>query len=406
MSTSLTEVNKFDNIVKSKETQFIDNDEKFITKLSMYIYSSSSDSDSDSDYDIDTKAEPITLPYPGKWGAMGMAFPVPKEMEKVQTLTDKQNRAFWVRNQISLADDVKNWNTICYKKPINKMEIDVNKRAKNLFSKILYFFAQADKIVMDNIQCNFQEEIKWIWFQNYYAAQEGIEAIHSQAYQMMVHAFMPNSKDREVAAKAITESKSITKKKKWIKKYMNKKTKSLAARMAAFVFIEGGFFSSSFAYIDKARAYRTLVGFCEYNDLISKDESLHTLAGIAFYRYYLVNHLKTTDLVKMATEAAEIELEFNKECLPLPLPGLSAADMAKYIKFTFHRLLVGLDPKAEKLSPYRFVTHKLKIAEESNLRKQSNFFEVDSHEYSAPITSKTTSSNKSVFISFLESDEL
>jgi ribonucleotide reductase beta subunit family protein with ferritin-like domain len=105
------------------------------------------------------------------------------------------------------------------------------------------------------------------------------------------------------------------------------------------------------------------------NELISRDEALHTEFAI-----YLYSQLKTKlfwyEVEMMFKEAVEIEKEFIIESLPCRLLGMNSKMMSEYIEFVADRLLVQLGYKKIWNTPNPFDFMEL-----ISLDGKGNFFE-------------------------------
>lgn len=74
---------------------------------------------------------------------------------------------------------------------------------------------------------------------------------------------------------AISNFESIKKKANWALKYINNSDR-FAKRLVAFAAVEGVFFSGSFCSIFWLKKRGLMHGLCFSNELISRDEGLHT----------------------------------------------------------------------------------------------------------------------------------
>ena len=111
------------------------------------------------------------------------------------------------------------------------------------------------------------------------------------------------------------------------------------------------------------------------NELISRDEGLHTDFAVLLYSM-IYNKLTKETIHEMFKEAVEIEKEFIIDSIPCNLIGMNAELMSQYIEFVADRLLIQLN--YEKIwnteNPFDFM-------ELISLRPKSNFFEVRVGEY-------------------------
>ena len=80
------------------------------------------------------------------------------------------------------------------------------------------------------------------------------------------------------------------------------------------------------------------------NELISRDEALHTEFAILLYNK-LNKKLDKSRIHEIIKEAVEIETEFICDALPCRLIGMNADLMTQYIKFVADRLCLQLGNK-------------------------------------------------------------
>jgi ribonucleotide reductase beta subunit family protein with ferritin-like domain len=116
---------------------------------------------------------------------------------------------------------------------------------------------------------------------------------------------------------------------------------AFAERLVAFAAIEGIFFSGSFCAIFWLKKRGLMPGLCFSNELISRDEGLHTDFACLLYSM-LETKLSTEAVTKIITEAVDAEKEFVTEALPVDLIGMNCGLMQQYIEFVADRLLVAL----------------------------------------------------------------
>jgi ribonucleoside-diphosphate reductase subunit M2 len=118
-----------------------------------------------------------------------------------------------------------------------------------------------------------------------------------------------------------------------------------------------------------------LQGLCFSNELISRDEALHTEFGIALY-HKLNNPLKEAAVHAIIREAVEIETEFICEALPCRLIGMNSVLMTQYIQFVADRvcLQLGYSKIWDVGCPFGYM-------ETISIERKSNFFETRVSEY-------------------------
>ena len=112
------------------------------------------------------------------------------------------------------------------------------------------------------------------------------------------------------------------------------------------------------------------------NELISRDEALHTEFAVLIYSY-IENKLTQEEVYTIIKDAVEIEKEFIIDSIPCKLIGMNNNLMSQYIEFVADRLLVQLGyPKLFKVgNPFDFM-------EMISLDGKTNFFEKRVGDYS------------------------
>ena len=97
-------------------------------------------------------------------------------------------------------------------------------------------------------------------------------------------------------------------------------------------------------------------GLCFSNELISRDEGMHTDFACLLYKH-LNNKISNETILEIVTNAVEIESFFVTESLPVELIGMNSSLMTQYIQFVADRLLYSLGvPKFYKVeNPFEWM---------------------------------------------------
>ena len=158
-------------------------------------------------------------------------------------------------------------------------------------------------------------------------------------------------------------------------RWINDDKASFATRLLAFACVEGIFFSGSFCSIFWLKKRGKMPGLAFSNELIARDEALHTEFAILLYKK-LERPLTGETVKAIVTEAVDIEKEFICDALPCRLVGMNARSMSRYIEFCADRLLVQLGyPKVFGAKcPFDFM-------EQISIEGKTNFFEKRVGEY-------------------------
>ena len=101
---------------------------------------------------------------------------------------------------------------------------------------------------------------------------------------------------------------------------INSDNATYAERVVAFASVEGIFFSGSFAAIFWLKKRGLMPGLSFSNELISRDEGLHTDFACLMFRH-LVNKPSQERIYEIVKDAVNIECEFLTEALPCRLIG-------------------------------------------------------------------------------------
>ena len=303
-----------------------------------------------------TFIEPLLTPDDNRY----VMFPV-----KYNDVWDMYQRAvdsFWIVNEVNLAQDLKDWNGL-------------NEDERNFIKMVLAFFAASDGVVTENLAVRFMNDVQNSEVRAFYGFQIAIENIHSHMYSLLIDTYIKDDDEKTKLFEATTNYPCITKKFNWAKKWLDDKRSSFAKRLVAFAVVEGIFFSSSFACIYWIKKRGLMPGLTFSNELISRDEALHTEFAVLLYSK-LVRKLPKKKVVDIISEAVEIEKEFITEAIPCRMIGMNAKLMTQYIEFTADRLLLqlGYDKIYNSANPFDFM-------ELISIESKVNFFERTNSEY-------------------------
>ena len=313
-------------------------------------------------------SEPILIPDHNRF----VMFPI--QHEDIWQMYKKQVDCFWRAEEIDLTKDVADWQTL-------------NDQEKYFISMILAFFAASDGIVLENLAVRFMSDVQISEARAFYGFQIAMENIHSHTYSLLIETYIKNNEDKQRFFSAIDNYPCIKKKSDWAQKWINDNRSSFATRLVAFACIEGIFFSGAFCSIFWLKKRGLMPGLTFSNELISRDEALHTEFAILLYSKLQkkINKSRIYDIIK---EAVEIEIEFICDALPCRLIGMNSGLMTQYIQFMADRLSLqlGYDKIYNASNPFDFM-------ELISLEGKTNFFERQNSLYSLANKDK----NKDIF---------
>ena len=275
----------------------------------------------------------------------------------------KQMDCFWRAEEIDLSQDLSDW------KKLNDDE-------RHFIKMVLAFFAASDGIVLENLGMRFLSEVQLPEARAAYGFQLAMENIHSETYSLLIDTYIKDESEKTKLFKALDNFPCVNKKAQWALKWINDKRSSFATRLLAFACVEGIFFSGSFCAIYWLKKRGLMPGLTFSNELISRDEGMHTDFAVLLYTK-LNKKTKKAKVYELIKEAVTIEKEFICEALPCKLIGMNQKLMKQYIEFVADRLIIQLGyPKLFNSSnPFDFM-------EMISLDGKTNFFEKRVGDYS------------------------
>mgnify|MGYP000398003119 FL=1 len=287
-------------------------------------------------------------------------FPI--QDQSIWQMYKKQIDCFWRAEEIDLSKDLGDWERL-------------QKDEQYFISMILAFFAASDGIVLENLASRFMGEVQLSEAKAFYGFQIAMENIHSETYSLLIDTYIKDREDKTKLFEAIDNFPCIKKKADWAIKWIQDKRSSFATRLIAFACIEGIFFSGAFCSIYWLKKRGLMPGLTFSNELISRDEALHTEFAILLYSKLnkKVNKVKVVEIIK---DAVEIEKEFICEALPCRLIGMNSDLMCQYIEFVSDRLAVqlGYEKIYNTKNPFDFM-------DMISIEGKTNFFEKRVAEY-------------------------
>ena len=287
-------------------------------------------------------------------------FPI--EHNDIWKMYKKSVDCFWRTEEIDMSKDLVHWNSL-------------TEQEQFYIKMILAFFAASDGIVIENLGMRFMSEVQISEARAFYGFQIAMENIHSETYSLLIESYIKDKEEKHKLFNAIDNFPCIKKKADWSIKWINDKRANFASRLLAFACVEGIFFSGAFCSIYWLKKRGLMPGLTFSNELISRDEALHTEFAVLLYKK-LQKKLKKSKVHEMIKEAVEIEKEFITEALPCRLIGMNSTLMCQYIEFVADRLVLqlGYDAIYNATNPFDFM-------EMISIEGKTNFFEKRVGEY-------------------------
>lgn len=289
-------------------------------------------------------------------------FPIKPSEKHLFDMYKQSVAVFWTPEEISFVKDGDDW-------------AKLNDDERFFIKRILAFFAGSDGIVQENLATRFQREVNSQVVKLFYSFQNAMEGIHAETYSLLIDTYVKDEDEKNHLFQAIDTIPCIGKKAKWALKWIDSQD-DFAKRLVAFAAVEGIFFSGAFCSIYWLKKRGLMPGLTFSNELISRDEGLHTLFAVALY-HTLKEKLSEETIREIIMEAVEIEKEFICDALPCSLIGMNSKMMSQYIEFVADRLAVqlGIQKIYRAQNPFDFM-------EMISLEGKTNFFEKKVSEYS------------------------
>jgi len=301
-------------------------------------------------------------------------FPI--QDQSIWEMYKKQVDCFWRAEEIDLSKDNNHWDSL-------------NADERKFLSMILAFFAASDGIVLENLAQRFMGEVQLAEARAFYGFQIAMENIHSQTYSLLIDSYIKDPQEKDKLFNAISNYPCIKKKSDWAQKWIHDNRSTFATRLVAFACVEGIFFSGAFCSIYWMKKRGLMPGLTFSNELISRDEALHTEFAVLLYSK-LMKKMGKARIHEIIKDAVDIETEFICDALPCRLIGMNSQLMTQYIQFVADRLAVqlGYDKIYNVSNPFDWM-------ELISLEGKTNFFEKKVGDYA--LANKTKSEDVFAF---------
>lgn len=301
------------------------------------------------------ETEPILIEKDNRF----VLFPI--EYQAIWDMYKTHVQAFWVAEEIDMTQDLVHW---------KKLSPD----EQHFIKHVLAFFAASDGIVNENLVVNFMQDVTIPEARCFYGFQVAMENIHAETYSLLIDTYIKDPEEKTSLFNAIDTLPCVQKKAKWALQWIEE-APSFAHRLVAFAAVEGIFFSGSFCSIFWLKNRGLMPGLAQSNELISRDEGLHTDFACLLYSM-LVNKLSQKEIEEIICNAVEVEKEFVVDALPVSLIGMNSKLMTQYIEFVADHLLnsLGYDKVYNTSNPFSFM-------DMISLQGKTNFFERRVSEY-------------------------
>lgn len=274
-------------------------------------------------------------------------------------------KCYWSVEEISVSVDVTHYTS------------KLNDGERHFVKHVLAFFAASDGIVNLNIAKRFKEDVPILEAQYFYDYQIMMENVHANTYSLLLDSIIPSKAERDLLLNGIQTMPIIKKMSEYMFCCINS-DKSFAERLLRMACVEGIFFTGCFCAIYWLQSRGLMPALGHSNELIARDESLHTMFALFLYTIIRADSKLSHEKVhSIITEAVDLAEEFIHECLPTGLSGMNANLMCPYIECQADNLMALIEvPILYKAK------HDFMFMEQQNMVNRTNFFERRVSEYS------------------------
>jgi len=285
----------------------------------------------------------------------------PLSNQQIWSMYKKHVASFWTAEEVDLSQDHRDWARLSAKE-------------QHFIKYVLAFFAASDGIVLENLTSNFINDVKLPEARCFYAFQAAMENIHSETYSLLIDSYIADEAEKAELFSAMEHIECIAAKAQWALTWMSADA-AFCQRLVAFACVEGIFFSGSFCALFWLKKRGLMPGLTFSNELISRDEGLHTDFACLLYKL-CATRLDEETLHALIRSAVECEQAFICDSLPVDLIGMNSKLMAQYIHFVADRLCHALGHRKiyGAKNPFDWM-------EMISLQGKTNFFEKRVGEY-------------------------
>lgn len=281
----------------------------------------------------------------------------------------KQNQAHWLPTEVPMESDITDY------------RYNLTDEERNLIIQILRFFTQGDIEVNNNYNTRLipafpKPEIKMML-----SAFAAMESTHVWAYSYLNDSLGLPEKEYS----AFLEYESMKNKYDYIQTFDVRTVEELAMNLAVFGgFMEGVSLFASFAILMNFPRLGKMKGVGQIVTWSIRDETLHSNGVCELFRDLIGEnrHIWTDELqgrlYKACDDMVKLEDHFIDTCFSMgDVPGLTADEVKKYIRYTADKRLNGLmlDKIYNEPNPLGWLDVMV------NAKEHTNFFENRATEY-------------------------
>ena len=288
----------------------------------------------------------------------------------------------WMPTEVGMTKDIETWRSS-----------KLSEGERFVIMRNLGFFATAESLVANNIVLAIFKHVTNAECRQYLLRQAFEEAVHSHTFLYIVESLGLNESE---VFNMYHEGPAIAKKDQLEMELTSEildpdfTTDTFEGAQAFlknligyYLIMEGLFFYTGFVMVLSFHRRNMMTGIGEQFQYILRDETIHLNFGID-----LINGIKQENpdlwtpefqqlIIDRMKYAAELEIEYAKDCLPTGILGLNGELFREYVQHIADRRLerIGLPAQYGSSNPFPW------MSETMDLSKEKNFFETRVTEY-------------------------
>ncbi|MEQ8635448.1 MAG: ribonucleotide-diphosphate reductase subunit beta [Gimesia maris] len=288
----------------------------------------------------------------------------------------------WMPTEVGMTKDIETWRSS-----------KLSEGERFVIMRNLGFFATAESLVANNIVLAIFKHVTNAECRQYLLRQAFEEAVHSHTFLYIVESLGLNESEvfnmyHEVPAIAKKDQLEMELTSEILDPDFTTDTFEgaqafLKNLIGYYLIMEGLFFYTGFVMVLSFHRRNMMTGIGEQFQYILRDETIHLNFGID-----LINGIKQENpdlwtpefqqlIIDRMKYAAELEIEYAKDCLPTGILGLNGELFREYVQHIADRRLerIGLPAQYGSSNPFPW------MSETMDLSKEKNFFETRVTEY-------------------------
>lgn len=271
---------------------------------------------------------------------------------------------YWTPNEVTLSKDKSDF--------MNKL----SDPERHFVKFVLAFFSSFDGLVNISIIKRFKKEFTDLEIRYFYEYQVMMENIHAEMYSILLMELISDPTEQLKLLSALTEIPIIEKMGKYIAKCINY-DEPLTTQLLRQACVEGIFFTGCFCVIYWLQQRGLMPGLAQSNELIARDEALHTEFAIYLIKYS--GGISKDVAIGVILDAIKLAKEFMRDAIIDDMRDMNYIKICQYLEQVGDNILVMLDLDPIFNGPRPFV-----FMNQINLKNKSDFFDKRVTEYAKP----------------------